>query len=79
MSMPRRLLGFPTADLAADLATPTSVLHGPLPAAPPLPRLQEQESWRDRYALAAAAGLCWLLLGVALIVQHFTAAPAWAC
>ena len=68
----------PVGALAAELAAPTAVMHAPLPAVPVPPRPREEESWWERFALATAAGLCWLLLGLALIAEHFTAAPAWA-
>jgi Zn2+/Cd2+-exporting ATPase len=60
----------------------TAVIAAPdLVAAPPLTssrrRDSERESFWERWRLAAAAVLCWLLLGVALIVEHVTAAPGW--
>lgn len=40
-------------------------------------RAAEAESLWDRWSLAGAAVLCWLFLGIALVVEHFTAAPPW--
>jgi Cd2+/Zn2+-exporting ATPase len=50
------------------------VIEAPVAA----PRRVEVESWWDRWSLAGAAVLCWLFLALALIVRHFTGAPAQA-
>jgi Cd2+/Zn2+-exporting ATPase len=43
------------------------------------PRLgPTDERWWDRWSLAGAAVLCWLFLGIALVVEHLIpAAPGW--
>jgi Cd2+/Zn2+-exporting ATPase len=69
-----------TGNAAALTATriqePDLLLDGPAPASRPR-RAGDVESVWDRWSLAAAAVFCWLFLAVALVVEHFTAAPVW--
>src|SRR5215207_2913683 len=59
-----------------SIQEPDLLLDGPAPAARPR-RAGDVESFWDRWSLAGAAVLCWLFLTVALVVEHFTPAPAW--
>ncbi len=55
-------------------AVPEATLPAGVPTAPPR-RITERVSWWEQWSLAAAAVLCWSLLAVALIADHFTTAP----
>jgi Zn2+/Cd2+-exporting ATPase len=63
-------------DAAESLAAPALPLAG-VPAARPAPsrRAAERETLWERWSLAGAAVLCWTFLALALLVEHFTAAP----
>jgi Zn2+/Cd2+-exporting ATPase len=64
-------------DAAEILAAPALPLAG-VPAARPTPpprRAAERETLWERWSLAGAAVLCWTFLALALLVEHFTAAP----
>ena len=58
--------------------TPQRVMAvDPRPMASTGSRVQERETLWEVWRLAGAAILCWLFLGIALIVERVTAVPAW--
>ena len=61
---------------ATPIQEPDLASDGPALASPPR-RAGDVESLWERWSLAGAAVLCWLFLGIALIVDHFTTAPPW--
>ena len=65
-----------TNGVAANIAVPEASSAGaPSTPAAPSRRGIEQETLWERWSLAGAAVLCWTFLALALLVEHFTAAP----
>jgi Cd2+/Zn2+-exporting ATPase len=60
----------------ATLVVQPGAVAGPAPATLHH-RAAETESLWERWSLAGAAIFCWLFLGIALVAEHFTPAPAW--
>ncbi len=66
----------PAPEVVVAPASPGSTLRSPAaPAGAPGRRAVETESLWERWSLAGAAALCWLSLGIALVVEHFTSLP----
>ena len=66
----------PAPEVVVAPASPGSTLRSAAaPAGAPGRRAVETESPWERWSLAGAAALCWLSLGIALVVEHFTSLP----